>query len=258
VSPDVWLSEVSRWRPHAIMGYVNVLRLFGESVLQAGGAGISPRLVFTTSELLDEGSRSFLGSVFKAPVFNIYASAEAGCMAWECPRCGAMHISSDTVVFEVLKDGHPVGAGEEGEVVVTNLHSYTMPFIRYRQGDLARMSARQPACGRNLPLLDAIEGRQDDCIVLPEGRRISYSPFYYCVQSTPGLRRWRIVQEDLHTLRVELEPGPGFDPAARAVIAANLRNVVGLDMAITVDVVASLTPEPGRKFRSVSSRVGRP
>jgi phenylacetate-CoA ligase len=256
-SPDEWIAAIQRWQPDAIMGYVKVVQLFAQAVQEQRSEGISPRLVFTTSEILDEASRAFLSTVFRAPVVNIYASAEGGCMAWECARCGALHVATDTVVFEILRDGRPAAPGEEGEVVITNLHSYAMPFIRYRQGDLATLSRERPRCGRGLPLLEGIQGRQDDCITLRDGRSISYSPFYYSVQSVPGVRRWRVIQENLDTLRVEIEPTPLFDYTAEELITSNLRGIVGKEMVVEIVRLDALETDPRQKFRAVSSKVTR-
>ena len=58
-------------------------------------------------------------------------------MAWECPRCEGYHINADWIIVELLENGVPVPPGEEGDVVITNLHNHGMPFIRYAQGDRA-------------------------------------------------------------------------------------------------------------------------
>lgn len=254
---EEWLEEVAHWRPDAVMGYVKVLCLFAEEVRRSGATVVAPRLVFTTSEILDDDSRRFLSDVFRAPVFDIYASAEAGCMAWQCPRCSALHVSADTALLEVLADGRQAAPGIAGEVVVTNLHSYAMPFIRYRQGDIAVPSARRPACARNLPLIEGIEGRQDDCVVLRSGRAISYSPFYYSVQSVAGVRKWRIVQEDSDTLLVEIEAGPEFGEDSRAAIERNLRSVVSGELVIRIAIVQAIVNDPRLKSRAVSSKIRR-
>ena len=73
---------------------------------------------------------------FRAPVFEMYDSHEFNLLAWECSATGEMHISDYGMILEVLRDGRPVREGERGEVVGTNLYAYTMPFIRYRLGDI--------------------------------------------------------------------------------------------------------------------------
>jgi phenylacetate-CoA ligase len=74
--------------------------------------------------------------------------------------------------LEVLKDGQPAKPGETGEVVITDLNNYCLPFIRYRIGDLAVAvdPAVTCACGRGLPLVGKIEGRVQSIIQGTDGR----------------------------------------------------------------------------------------
>ena len=74
-------------------------------------------------------------------------------IAYECEAHVGHHVVGEGYIVEVLKDGRPAAPGEIGEVVVTDLNNYCLPFIRYRIGDLAE--ALDPnetcACGRGLP-----------------------------------------------------------------------------------------------------------
>jgi len=58
-----------------------------------------------------------------------------------------------------------------GEIVVTNLHSHVMPFIRYATGDVVTMpSAAGATATTGLRTLARIEGRASDVLVTTEGR----------------------------------------------------------------------------------------
>ncbi len=253
--PPSWLASLRGWRPQALVGYVMTLRILAEAAREAGPAEWRPDLIISGSGVLDEFTRRLLESTFSCRVADYYASFEAGAIAWECRACGGYHVSSDTVIVETLADGLPVPPGRTGEVVITNLHSYAMPFIRYRQEDEAALSARRPVCGRRLPLLERIQGRADDCVVLADGRKIPSQPFYYSIEPVPGVKRWKVVQESPAALRVFIEPGPGFDEEGRRRIERGLRKVVGEAMAIEFAIGPSIPIQPGLKFRQVSSRV---
>ncbi len=256
--PRSWVEALRRWRPQAVIGYVMTLKILAEAVRDLGRGDWAPKVIISGSGVLDDFTRRFLTEVFDCPVMDFYASFEAGTMAWECRTCGGYHLSADTVILETLADGKPVPPGEAGEVVITNLHSYAMPFIRYRQEDEAVLSARPPVCGRSLPLLDRIQGRADDCVVLSDGRKISSHPFYYALEPVPGIKRWKVVQTDLRTLQVDVEPGPGFGEDSRRLIEHNLRNVIGDAMTIELSVQSSIPVHPFQKFRQVSSSVPVP
>lgn len=252
-SADEWIASIRRWKPRALVGYVVTLRLLAEAVRREGIRDIRPSLVISGSGVIDEFTRRLIDSTFGCRVADFYGSFEAGAIAWQCDRCRDYHISVDTVVLEVLRGGRPVKPGEEGEAVITNLFSHTMPFIRYLQDDVVVRSPRSPACGRQLPLLERVVGRTDDFITLRSGRRIPSQPFYYSIEPAPGIRRWRVVQESLATLRVDIETEPTFGPRSREIIEENLRAVVGDEMELKIVLTQSLSVPPGMKFRQVSS-----
>jgi phenylacetate-CoA ligase len=251
--PSDWIAALHGWRPQVLIGYVMTLRILAEAVRDKGAQVWTPDLIISGSGVLDEFTRRLLASVFSCRVMDYYASFEAGTIAWECRTCGGYHLSSDTVIVEALADGKPAPPGRAGEVVITNLHSYAMPFIRYRQEDEIVLAARRPKCGRGLPLLERIQGRADDCVVMSDGRKIPSQPFYYSIEPVPGVKKWKVVQEDLLTIRVDIEPGPEFTGESRRLIERNLRKVVGETMKIEFVIGPSLPVLPSQKYRQVSS-----
>ncbi len=103
-------------------------------------------------------------------------------MAWECRHSGDLHTCDDGVLVEVLRDGRPAEPGERGEVVVTNLHAYAMPFIRYRIGDLATRGA-PCGCGAPFSTIGEITGTDD--------RLLPAAPTAVCWTPTRSWAVWR-------------------------------------------------------------------
>lgn len=254
--PEDWIEEINKWKPEILTGYVMTLRILGEAIEKYQIKSLKPKKIFHSSALLDDFSRRYLESVFQRKIVDFYGSDEGGCIAWECEKCSGYHICSDMVIVEILKDGRPVSSGEEGEVVITNLRSYAMPFIRYKQDDVVMVSSKKPVCGRKFPLIERIQGRTDDFIVLKNGRKLSPHPFYHSIDPVLGIKRWRIIQENIYTLTVEIEPALGFDEKAQRSIKQNLRKLVGDEMTINILLVDSISISPSLKFRAVSSRLG--
>jgi phenylacetate-CoA ligase len=254
--PERLLSALRKWRPDILLGYVMSLRLLAEAVV-ADGRPLPLRDVFHTSAFLDPASRRFLEESFRCRVSDFYGSIEAGCIAWECPTCAGYHIAADMVIVEVLKHGRPAAPGEAGEVVVTNLHSRAMPFIRFGLNDTAVLSERPPVCGAMFPLLERIDGRIDDFLVLPRRGRVAPPLVYKLVNEIPGLARWRIRQDALLHVDVEGE-ALDRDPAdLQAALESNLRRIIPAEVRIDIRIVERIEIPPERKFRVVSSSVGR-
>jgi phenylacetate-CoA ligase len=255
--PEDWISEIQKSKPQVLVGYEMTLKILADAIQKSNIHYIKPKLIFHSSGILDNFSRNFLESVFHAKIIDIYGSNEAGCIAWECKKCSGYHICSDMVIVEVLKNEKSVVPGEEGEVVITNLHSFAMPFIRYRQEDVVTLSSKTPQCGRVFPLLENIVGRLDDFIITNTGEKISPTPFYHSIDPVRGVKRWKIVQESVNKITVKIEPGIGFDNQTIQTISKNLHRLVKDKFRIDISVVDLILINPSAKFRAVSSKLKR-
>jgi len=250
--PEVWIGEIRRWRPYLIHGYSLTLKLLAEALRDSGTTDIHVPLVMSTSGVLDDAARELLTSTLGCRLVDIYASEEAGgVIAWECPRCLGYHIGLDTVIVEFVKDGRPAAPGEDATVLVTNLSNFTMPFIRYDQGDVARISSRQPICGRGMPLMDSIQGRAGDYVVLRSGRKLTPHPFFLVLDHALGVARWQIVQESRDRLTVRMTMSDGHEPVECEAVRSKLRGLVGDNMAVEIEVVDRLRRNASQKLRSV-------
>jgi phenylacetate-CoA ligase len=177
------------------------------------------RRIFTGANQLLPSVRRRAEQTFSAAVTDFYGVTECNLVAWECRRCGIYHTSDDSVIVEVLRaDGRPAGPGEEGEVVLTALHSYAMPFLRFRIGDLASRPAAPPRCAIRFGGLERIEGRVADFIRTPDGRSVGPFRIMDALDAIAGLRRWQLVQQSLAHVEVRFEPSA--DATSDALAAA--------------------------------------
>jgi phenylacetate-CoA ligase len=252
-SGDHWVETLRAFRPHYLFGYGLTLRLMARALQAHSEAGVRPRCVLATSGVLDRATREEIGQGFGCPVFDVYASWEGGIMAWECKHCGAYHVNSDWVILEVLKDGRPARPGEEGEVVITNLHSFGMPFIRYAQGDIVAIPADTTPCAISLPTLAGIHGRVADMIMLPSGESLSPHAFFQLMDHMPGIARWRLTQTEYDTFVAEIVCGDGCDASLDQYIQAGLTRLVGAPVQLQILRKDALPSDAGMKYRAVVS-----
>lgn len=250
--PEAWIDGLRRWRPHLIHGYSLTLKLLAEELSRSGASDIHVPLVVSTSGMLDRVGRDLLTSTLGCRVVDIYASEEAGSViAWECPRCFGYHISLDTVIAEFVKDGRPAAPGEDATVLVTNLNNFTMPLIRYDQGDLARRSDRQPVCGRGMPLMDSILGRDGDYLILPSGKKLTPHPFFLVLDHALGVGQWQIVQEGPDRVAIRMTMPGGRNEDECEAVRSRILDLIGEEMSVVVEVVDRLRRDPTQKLRSV-------
>jgi phenylacetate-CoA ligase len=250
--PEEWVRGLDAFKPDYLLGYFLTLQLMARALKEAPGAHARPRCILSTSGVLGAAARSTIADGFGAPVLDVYASWEGGIMAWECRDCGAYHVNSDQVIIEVLRDGRPVAPGEEGEAVITNLHSRGMPIIRYRQGDVLVRGGASP-CRCVLPTLQAIHGRTADAIRLPSGRTMTPHGLMIIIDHIPGIERWRLVQPDPARIRIQLVHTDAFDAAAAERLRRKLGALLKEDVAIVLEPVQDLPYAPNEKYRLVVS-----
>jgi len=156
---------------------------------------------------------------------------------------------------EIISDGRDASPGETGEVVITDLDNRVMPFIRYRIGDAARATDRRCSCGRSFPLIDMIEGRTSEVVVAPGGRLLLARRFATILQEMEDVRAFRIVQERIDRLDVQIVTRPSWTSQHGESLIQRIRALVGEDMEVTLSQVPDLAVDPSRKERYLYSSV---
>lgn len=254
-----FVDRLARFKPKCLFGYPSSIALMCRL---ARNAGLNPglldvRVVFATAEVLYEEQRQTVSQALGgAPVANGYGSREGGFIAHECPH-GRFHITSESVIVEFLKDGLPVGDGQDGEIVVTHLDNHAMPFIRYQTGDIGQPSAETCPCGRGLGVMKVVKGRSTDFVVTPDGRWLHGLALIYVVRELPGIEKYQIIQHTLHDVEVRLVADGQFPPDGVEHIRQGIGQRMGQDVAVDVHLVSHIAPEPSGKLRYVVSTVAR-
>ncbi|MCD6292967.1 MAG: phenylacetate--CoA ligase family protein, partial [Deltaproteobacteria bacterium] len=169
--PEI-VGQFRDFKPKCLFGYPSTIDLFcrmaAEQDFRLDDLGI--QMVFSTAEVLYDHQRTAISKFFGGiPVTDCYGSREGGFISHEC-KAGNYHVMDPNYIIEYLQDGKAVSSGEDGEVVITHLDAWGMPFIRYRTGDVAQPLAGECSCGRSFSMMTNLRGRTTDFIVTPDGR----------------------------------------------------------------------------------------
>ena len=171
--------------------------------------------VWTMAESLTPAIREDAEETFGVKIEDTYSSEEVGVIAIQCPASGLYHAMEHIIVEVRDAEGRPCADGEVGRMVVTDLHNWSMPIIRYDIGDYAEMAGECP-CGRGLPALRRIVGRERNLIVMPDGGRkwplVSSSRF----RRIAPIQQYQLIQHTREAIEVRL--------VAEATITADQEN----------------------------------
>ncbi|HEX5443475.1 MAG TPA: hypothetical protein VFW87_06590, partial [Pirellulales bacterium] len=198
-------ARLARARPEAIVAYTGPLYAWARALDEQGIRPFAPRSIVVGAEKLYPFQRQLIERVFQAPVFETYGSREFMLIGAECDRHEGLHLTMEHLLVEVVDDaGCPTPDGEEGNVVITDLYNYGMPFIRYANGDRAVAGWTECGCGRGLPMLRKVVGRRLDVLSTPDGRRIPGEFFPHLLKEFAAIKRFQVVQERPDTIDLRL------------------------------------------------------
>lgn len=253
-----YYSNIKCMKLKVFYGYVSSILNFAEYLEALDLIPLEVGSVVTTAETLLHHQRNKIEMKFQTPVYSQYGCDEINGLASECETHSGFHISSEHVYLEVLKDNSPVGKGESGEVVLTDLDAYQMPLIRYKLGDVAHFGDKYN-CRKELPLLEKIEGRTSDIIVGPSGNSVHGEFFSHLVESTGfmdnvGLKQFQVVQKTTH--RMDFKMICLKKPSVKQLEALSnfICNYLG-DIRINYEIVDIIRPHPSGKLRFTISEI---
>ena len=247
--PENIVSALRDLHPDILTGYSGVISQLAQAIRGDDRLPISPRFVVVGAEVLTPVMRRQIAEAFEATVFEVYTNRELGVIAWECKETGDLHTSDDSIIVEVLKDGRPAATGERGEVVGTNLHSFAMPFIRYRLGDLVTKGLETCQYGQPFSTIRAVQGRMLDYFPLPGGRMIHPYQISLLFLDSPWVRQYQLTQE--REDRVILRIAPHKTPTNQELVQLeeSVATVLGQSVEFRVILVPEIQLEPNGKFR---------
>jgi phenylacetate-CoA ligase len=241
--------QIERHRVTSVMGYPTGIADLADHIGQRRPLEHPPHAIFTNSETLSDGLRRRIESGFGIRPRSDYVASE-GAIAHECPS-GGLHVDMEETLLEIV----PIPETPDvGTTVLTFLHTFDFPLIRYRIGDVARWAAVPCPCGRGLVTLDGLVGRYADGIRLPDGRFFTAANINMRIAHLPlvaGFRQYQIAQIGPATieLRLQADDAAGTSEAVEQFVTA-LHDIFGA-MSIVPVRLTELPREKNGKFRPV-------
>lgn len=243
------LGKIARFRPKILVGYVSSLLLFAR-LLQKDQIRI-PSLVAVQSsaEVLTSAHRQTLEETLGVKLFDRYGCRELGNIAHECETHDGLHINAENNLVEFV----------DGQLVVTNLNNYAMPFIRYVIGDYGMAGAHERcACGRGLPRMSVVTGRFSNLIRSPSGKILHGEFFTHLFYGARGIVQFQVVQETLHHLTIRIVKSKDFDPIFSTQLKEQILTYGDPQFSISVEYPDIIEPLRSGKFQFTISKISPP
>ena len=243
-----YLEALRRFKPAAIQAYPSSVYRLARFMDEYGEEPIPVKAVFTSSETLFEYQSETIEKYF-GKIFDFYGNAERVAFIGMC-EFGTYHYHMDYSIIEFL----PIG-DDLFEIVGTTLHNRAMPLIRYVTGDRVRLSSKSCSCGRAFPVIESLEGRQDDYIITPSGRWIGRLDLAF--KGVPCILESQIIQEAVDWVRVLIVPIGPFSYDNENLLLKRLRERLGSEIRITLEHVEKIPRPKSGKYKLVISKLAR-
>lgn len=226
---------LARFQPSLLVVYPSNL----DGLLREWESGAPPaglRHVKTIGETVTESLRQRLRDLCGLEIEDSYSSEEFGLLAMQCPVSGLYHVMAEAVHLEILRaDGTPCPAGETGRVTVTDLTNFAAPMIRYDIGDYATAATSAPcACGRGLPTLQRIAGRERNLVRFPDGRQHWPLTGFRRFGEVLPVRQYQVIQTGPDKLELRIAADQPLDDEARQRLCAILCDAMGYPFKVDV------------------------
>lgn len=252
-----YIKIVNSYKPDLIRGYTGSLYELCRYAERKNMKIYTPKILISAAETLSDEMRGKIENVFGTGLHDYYGSREVGGLAGEC-KYGLMHIFMFTNYVEILDNNNqPVKEGGEGRVIVTNLHNYSMPFIRYEIGDMAVLGPEECKCGNILPTLKKITGRITDHFSKKDGTIIHGEYFTHLFYLKDWVKAFQIIQEDYKRIRILVVLQSNISDSEKKDIENKTRLVMGTDCNIIWDFVEEIPKTKSGKYLYTKSRVWR-
>ena len=195
------VNTINKRRPVMLNGFASALYLLCKFVKENNLKIYTAPAIVSAAESLRPFMREMIEEVFQQKVFDYYGSREVGSIAGECKN-GRYHLFNYNHNVEVVDtDGKPVKPGEEGRLLITTLHNYSMPLLRYEIGDVA-VQGSGCDCGEQSPTLEKMMGRVSDYFVRKDGVMVHGQKFTRLFYYKDWIAQFQVLQKSVDEFEI--------------------------------------------------------
>lgn len=253
-----YIKSINTYKPDLIRGYAGSLYELAKFSEKNFLNIYKPKRLVCSAETLTSDMREKIESVFGTKLYDFYGSRETATLAGEC-KDGLIHIFSFNNYLEIIdRENNPVFEGQAGRVIVTNLHNYSMPLIRYEIGDMAVIGPKKCNCGNFLPCVKEISGRLEEQFIKRNGSIVIGYFFVHLIGvllNKGYIKKFQVIQEEYEKIRILAVLDKGLPESEKNEIEQKIRVNMGTNCQILWDFVDKIPKLPSGKYLYTKSLV---
>ena len=229
--------KMQLWKPKTILAYPSSLYQFAKFISEMN---LKPNWelkgVISSAEMLSPHYRMLAESIFETKIYDRYGSREVGLIAMECSE-GQMHINCRDLFLEIDSQDP---SNTPGEILITQLNNYAMPFIRYRIGDIGRLSEDMCPCGNQLPILTELLGRSTATFRTRNGTLIHGGYFTQMFYNIEGVSQFQLIQDSFNKCTLKLVSNEKWTEKICNEIVLKIQEKLGTDVSVDVEYMEDI------------------
>lgn len=234
---EVKMKEITdiivRKNPIVLQSYPSIF-LHIAQYIEKQGLNIHIPVLYTGGEKLFDYQRQVVEKAFHGHLFDFYGARDMPFIGMSCEHNKAIHVFQENVIFEVLDDDFNSIVNGEGDVVLTSLHNYAMPFIRYQIGDQAKVNEcdTECPCGCHFQLVDEIIGRKFDILRFPNGNCVGGTFWTLLMRAKSGIDDFQVIQPYPNKIIVNYVADVNLSDDFKHFIVEEVQRKGGVDVVV--------------------------
>lgn len=252
------LQSQSGQQNYHLGGYASSLYVFACEALKKNESTVKFDAAISWGDKMFGHYRDKITKAFGCRVYDTYGTTE-GTMIAAQKDLDYYYIISPHVYLEILDENdNEVTDGSIGRVVVTRLDGFSMPLIRYANGDLAvKLPRDKYPVNRELafPLLQMVVGRDTDIVHTASGKFLIVHFFTGIFEFFPEIRQFKVIQRELLSIDIEYIPGRNFSSGILRKIEQQMTDKLGEVLPVHWKEVQKINPTASGKPQIIESYI---
>ncbi len=250
-----YVYELNKFRPKLIHCYPSSIYLIAKYILDNDiDLDFQPKMIQAVAETTLNYQRRIIEKAFNCKLYVWYGNTEQCGHITECPY-GKLHVQNRHSYIRILNyRDEEVKPGQAGRIVATNFNNYCFPLINYDTNDIVTISKDQNCeCGQKGLIIDSIDGRIEDYILLPDGRKIGRLDHIF--KHTNNIENAQIIQNKIDEVIICINKRNGYSTKDEDTILSEAKSRLGDKINIYLDYDTKIEKETNAKFRFIKQNI---